>query len=794
MKINQRGHIIRLLLVVACCLLYGHLSAQSCQDATGIISLSNQNRIYVRDQLTTRSGHRVYCGWIGQDSDASALLLCHNAQGEVQWAKSFKSSLLSGSYFYKVTELRDGNIIVSGEVRGLNGMLEYLMIAKFDAAGNFLWHRVYKPGTIVYDMGTIESLQVVEDDLGTVYFSFCDQETNFSAIARIDASGNMLWSHSFRYGHPSLNNLAIKFIPVSVNNDTLYLAGTGIRDQYTMKLNRHTGELQSVNRFSLGNFSPGSTFPHEQVYRLIVLPNGHIISIIKILYALPHQFFVVEWDEQLKFVKAFSLDKPEVIPQEEVYSFSALPDGTIIASTSYSNASVDLFFDRVAIAALNASQQQIVMQKKVLLRRNDYRHPLIKEALAGTDQNGQLILAPAFTEAGQTTIDIYTLSLHGKQMECGAIEDTSFVSISPQTLHPIPFSFDEIQSNVLMELNSVATVSNETFTHTVVCKSVEKCDSLTIKGPALVCAGGEPAIFTVAKNQQCGRNIIWDIDPAAIGSLTPIDDTTICLSFTQAWQGALRASLEGCGLADTFSLTVQKPLPVQLAAEKTMPLCIGQNDTLTAGNDFLTYHWQDGSGEHKMIVRSPGTYWVHVTDTFGCESADTVTVTALVHPPHDFIFTDTTICQPGSIQLEPEGDFISWRWSTGETTPAIKVMKEGIYTLAVTDRNHCTGDAQITVKTKPCPNHIYFPNAFSPNGDGRNDVFKPVITGNPLQYRLSVYNRWGQKVFETTHPALGWNGSIGSVRQPAGIYVWQASVTFAGEAPLQLNGTIVLIK
>lgn len=794
MKKIHSGHITGVNLLVACLLFTCSVAAQPCTDAASIISLSNPDQFFIKDQFTTRSGHRVYCGWIGKGSDTSALLLYQNEQGEIQWARSYKTNLLSRSFFLKAIELRDGNIIVTGKIMDSNGMLEYLLIAKFDAAGNFLWHRLYKPGAIVYDQGRIVPLQIVEDDLGTLYFSFCDQESNFSAIARIDANGNMLWSRSFRYGHPSLSHLAIAFMPVSVNNDTLYLVGTGLRDQYAMKLNRNTGELQSVNRFSLGSFRPAASFVSNYANGAISLPNGHSISIARVLYGLPHQYFFIEWDEKLRFVKAFSLDIPDIIPQGVAYSFTVLPNGTIIVATPYPGISANLIFNRIYIAAFNTSQQQLLMQKKVLLRRNDYRYTVQDESFAGTDQNGRLVLTPGFPEPGQTAIDMYKFNLDGVQQDCIMHEDTSFAGISQQSMQETAFTFDEVAADVLEEVSAIATVSNENFFKQAVCERISACEDLSIKGPAQICAGNVPAILTVSKSENCTRKVKWQLDNTVADSVKTINDSTIHLFFSKEWQGPIRASLEGCGLADTFDLTVKKAIPAQLAAENITQLCIEQNDTLSPGNDFLSYTWQDGTRKEKMIVESPGTYWVKVTDKHGCESADTVTVTDLYDRPRNFIITDTSICLYNNIKLQPKGDFIAWRWSTGDTTSSIKVMKQGVYTIAVTDRNNCTGSEQVVVNAKSCNNYVFFPSAFSPNGDRKNDSFRPVITGNLLNYRMMIYTRWGQKIFESVNPDKGWNGRIGSVLQATGTYVWQAVVEFAGEAPRMLRGTIVLLR
>lgn len=789
-------HIVYIYLLLGCLQFSSYASGQSCNDTTSIITLSNSKPFYLQDQLTTRSGGRIYSGWFYQGSDTTALLLYYNAQGNVQWARSYKNDALARSYFFRVTELHDGNFIVSGKTINRNGDLEYLLLAKFDAGGNFLWHRLYKPGTLLYTSGQLAPLQVTEDDSRSLYFSFYSISYNFSALARLDANGNMIWSRSFRYRDISLPQYAVAFMPTVVKNDTLYLAGIGAyRDQFTMKLNRNTGDLLSVKRFSLGTAMPAATFEQQNTIRVFPLQNGHYITVARLYYALPHEYFFVEWDEQLQFVKALALDMPYPLPQLPVYSFSVMPNGTIVAAAPYARYAVDPGFkiDRIYIAAFNTSQQQ-VFQKKVLLRRNDYRlNRLNDNCLAGTDQNGRLVLTPVFSDATQTAMDVYRYKPDGFHQDCIHDEDTVFTGTSPQTMQETPFSFDEIASNVLQQVPAMAGITNETFTKQVYCESAILCDRLTIKGPSLVCVEHAPAVFTASKNEHCPLQVNWHIDNPGADSIRQINDTTILVYFSKAWQGQITASLEGCSLTDTFRFTANKAMPARLAADNSTQLCIGENDTLSPGNNYLSYLWQNGSVDQKMVVESPGVYWVKVADSNGCTSSDTVTVTALHDLPDNFMVTDTTVCIYSSIKLQPEGDFIAWRWSTGETTPSITVHQQGTYTISVTDRNYCTGTARVTVTAMPCSNHIFFPNAFSPNGDGKNDLFKPTITGNLLNYRMQIYNRWGQKIFESTNAATGWNGKTGSILQPPGIYVWQAIVQFAGESRRLFKGTTALV-
>ena len=85
-------------------------------------------------------------------------------------------------------------------------------------------------------------------------------------------------------------------------------------------------------------------------------------------------------------------------------------------------------------------------------------------------------------------------------------------------------------------------------------------------------------------------------------------------------------------------------------------------------------------------------------------------------------------------------------------------------------------------------------NAFTPDNNGRNDVFKPTVYGTIVKYRFAVFNRYGQMVFNTTDPHQGWNGSINGSLPNAGVYVWYCTYEVAGQKAKTEKGTVMLVK
>ena len=91
-----------------------------------------------------------------------------------------------------------------------------------------------------------------------------------------------------------------------------------------------------------------------------------------------------------------------------------------------------------------------------------------------------------------------------------------------------------------------------------------------------------------------------------------------------------------------------------------------------------------------------------------------------------------------------------------------------------------------------CP--VYIPNAFSPNDDGRNDTFQAYLACDPNRFQLSVFDRWGGKVFESKNPNEGWNGQIQGKPAPAGLYAFVLEYAFGDGERVREYGDVSLLR
>ena len=152
----------------------------------------------------------------------------------------------------------------------------------------------------------------------------------------------------------------------------------------------------------------------------------------------------------------------------------------------------------------------------------------------------------------------------------------------------------------------------------------------------------------------------------------------------------------------------------------------------------------------------------------------------------DIEFVDPSVdCSIREVNLAPTifeafGD-INYHWSTGETDSMIVARNNGEYTISVTDKcsiQEFTWNIELEEISKEQP--VYFPNIFSPNQDGVNECFVPVVSPETtiLNYHLIIYDRWGNKYFETTDMDACWDGMYNGKNVRTGVFVYLLDIDY----------------
>ena len=346
-------------------------------------------------------------------------------------------------------------------------------------------------------------------------------------------------------------------------------------------------------------------------------------------------------------------------------------------------------------------------------------------------------------------------------------------------------------NGLAIQQNSFAVSPLMTTSYTV---TAERAPGCTVKASTLVATLSSPAIFLGNDTSVCvGDSVLLDGGAGfnsyqwSTGAKTEQIDVSVPASYSLAatWSNS-------CVSKDTFTLvSVYAPRP---SLDKDPIYCIGSDRTLAVDSNFSSYLWSTGSTQPSIVIDGTGTYWVRVTDQHGCLASDTVHILSLAQPPKNFLPPDTTVCQYGGLKLTTREPYDSYTWNDLSQASMLTINKPGLYWVTVTDGNGCTATDTVTVAQKECLVGVFVPNAFTPDGNGRNDLFRPLLYGNFNLLEFAVFDRWGQRVFETRTPLNGWDGRIKGAPAPAGVYVWYCSFRTPGAGTTTENGTVVLIR
>ncbi len=156
---------------------------------------------------------------------------------------------------------------------------------------------------------------------------------------------------------------------------------------------------------------------------------------------------------------------------------------------------------------------------------------------------------------------------------------------------------------------------------------------------------------------------------------------------------------------------------------------------------------------------------------FHCADIDTILGDiTIIRKPEINLGNDTTILEGNTIVLNAGEGMDGYLWNTGDEGQGLIVWDTGIYWAQVAKSNCFAKD---TIKISLTPANVKSPSAFSPNRDGINDLFEPIVTGLVSDFRIEMFNRFGKMVWESSEPTQGWNGNYKGKPCTVGMYVWQ---------------------
>lgn len=364
------------------------------------------------------------------------------------------------------------------------------------------------------------------------------------------------------------------------------------------------------------------------------------------------------------------------------------------------------------------------------------------------------------------------------------------------------------------------------FTVNNACRQV---DSVFIKviepsipvGPVdtVVCPGTTVQI-TFKKDSSEYKDFKWTPQDGLI-SCEKCDNPRIRVNGMQMYK--VEAKKDGCDATTEITTNVhQKPSSIRLSTDPAPPFTAG-NDiriNLLGTNGMRAVAWQvDGRSVPANILVSTiikatqGNHPVDVqiTDQFGCMWTYNFTL-VVVCPPSGLTLQRTplgTIYEGTNIMIDAVGinsNVTGIKWTingnaNSENSLSLKHKPNAagpvVYRFEATDLNGCLLAASITVQVIPCINpeelKKKIPNAFSPNGDMKNDFFN-YSDGSLRVTKLLVFSRWGQLVYNNTDPANGWNGFVNGSPGASDVYIYRMTYICGEGAPQEVSGTITLLR
>ena len=261
------------------------------------------------------------------------------------------------------------------------------------------------------------------------------------------------------------------------------------------------------------------------------------------------------------------------------------------------------------------------------------------------------------------------------------------------------------------------------------------------------------------------------------------------------------STVYGCDSVKRTTLKFTNNLNPRILGDTTF--CQGDSVLLFV-KKFKNYLWNTGDTTDRITIYNTGQYIVRVTNDYYCYAKDTINVDMKLLPNVSLSFTNRELCKYDTIQLSATGA-TNYYWYTPDMNRLIGSQNPINYSIERTpitvylkgvDANNCVNYDSVTLYYVNCCGSIFVPNAFSPNGDGKNDVFKPTFNQVKFdKYIFQVFNRYGQKVFETNNMSKYWDGEFNGNTCDIGTYYYLIKTNcFDSKEDKIISGDINLLR
>lgn len=424
--------------------------------------------------------------------------------------------------------------------------------------------------------------------------------------------------------------------------------------------------------------------------------------------------------------------------------------------------------------------------------------------------------------------------------EGGCIKDTSF-RIMPGLNSPLvvqkqnPFNCDNSNGSVTINATSNHTPINYTLLNTGVSQNSGNFPGLSAGSYTFRVADAagctidtsllldyNPPVFVDAietTHSHCDLDnglIKLNLNTNAVNPLSSINNGNFspALQYTDLPEGNYYIQVQS-GAHCFFDTTIilqniidQKP---QVQIQVNDQQCFIDNGVIrlqVAGSDNPYTFQLNGGGfgsQTQFANLAPGNYFLNIRNVFGCQWDTFAAVAAYPRYP---VSADVQVIHPtckgindGSLTIgitgvqQPYQLYVNGR--NYDDRQPITGLTEGNYIIEIKNNEQCTVDTlhrQLTIPYEQHCNDVYIPNAFTPDDDGLNDRLRPSYSSFIRNMSMSIFNRYGQKIFEGRGADIYWDGTYKGIKQPPAVYVYMISYTDYYGVSKILKGTLVLVR
>ena len=421
---------------------------------------------------------------------------------------------------------------------------------------------------------------------------------------------------------------------------------------------------------------------------------------------------------------------------------------------------------------------------------------------------------------------------------CGA-GDASFIisGLSPGLLYTVTYTSDTVHTFPAAANGAGEIIVSGLYagTYAGIFVAEDVCISIIVGPVTIVNPAPAPITLSYSRNTLCefdtisvvysgnplpGSIFTYTLPEGAVFANGAITNPAI-IRFDSAINGfiALTVSIGPpvCSVVDSFPVFILRSPVVGFYLQPDV--CVGDTTSVAlsyASNDIVNYTWNFNdaqivtsneavTGPYKVMWSTTGLHTITLLTSNGVCPSTLMIDTVNVHATPDATFTignaNDPLCEGDSIILQANKVLPAnkYTWlpaidfnNTNQSLIYCALTTTGYVGLKITDEFGCVAGDSLLVNVQPCCG-IYFPDAFTPNSDGANDVFRPVTVGHHNIYQFVVMNRWGQTVYESTSNLGAWDGNKDGIPQDMNVYFYYLKYDCDGKT-MEAKGQVTLIR